>query len=100
MTVQPVQPIVAGDIVVPSSNTPMDKFFFDNRFMLLANAINGLIAQNAQFAGTEDTLVAAALDRLNAAWAPLLTQLQNQVELGFLVAQAVTTPPAGAVQLA
>ena len=99
MTVQSVSPIVAGDLVVPSAHTPMDKFFFDNRFLSLANAINGLIAQNAEFAQTENTLVAEALVRLNTAWGPLLTQLENAVEVGYLVAQSVMVPPSGGVSL-
>jgi len=99
MTAQPVQPLNASDLVVPSAHTPMDKRFFDNRFLTLMAAVNGLIAQNAEFAGTENTLVSEALVRLNTAWQPLLTQLQQAVDMGFLVAQAVIAPPAGPIAL-
>jgi hypothetical protein len=77
-----------SDLNVPASGLTLDYLFFNNRWAVIARAINSLNTQQQAFSATTDTLVAIGLQRINTVLGPLLTELQAAASNGFLVALA------------
>ena len=89
---------MSGDVInfkdfqVPPSGAILDYLFFNLRFLNMCSAINGLAARQDSFDATSATLVQTSLDRINAVLGPLLTELQEAAQSGFLIANAEGLP--------
>lgn len=81
-------PILFRDLQVPTDRTPMTRDFFNTRFKRLVDAINDNSNRLDEFSAIEDTLVTLGLERLNLSLGPLMTQLQQAADQGFLLAQS------------
>src|SRR4029077_7220525 len=62
--------------------------FFNTRFKRIIDAITDNSNRLDAFEGISDTLVTLGLERLNLSLGPLMTQLQQAADQGFLLAQS------------
>jgi hypothetical protein len=82
-------PVIAmKDLQVDVSGDVLDYLFFNQRFLIITNSINGLAARQDGYDETVNTLVQTGLDRINTVLGPFLTELQAASTLGFLVVEA------------
>lgn len=80
--------IATKDLQVPPAGAILDYLFFNKRFQVIVSAINLLAARQDGFDAAETDLVSLGLQRVDAVLGPLLTQLQQAAQLGFLIARA------------
>jgi hypothetical protein len=80
--------IAMKDLQVPPAGAVMDYLFFNKRFLVISNSINGLAARQDEYDVVVDTLVQTGLDRINLVLGPFLTELQAASDLGFLIVEA------------
>jgi hypothetical protein len=85
---------MTGDVVnfkdfqVPPAGAILDYNFFNLRFLIMCAAFNGLAARQDGYDVTMNTLVQTGLNRINLVLGPLLTELQEAAQSGFLIANA------------
>jgi hypothetical protein len=81
-------PILLKDLIVPTDRTALTRDFFNSRFKRIVDAISENSSRLDGFQSIEDDLVSLGLQRLNLSLGPLLTQLQQAADQGFLMAQS------------
>jgi hypothetical protein len=86
-------PVIAmKDLQVDVAGDVLDYIFFNQRFLIITNSINGLAARQDTYESTIADMTQLALDRTNMVLGPFLEQLQAAATLGFLVAEAWGAP--------
>jgi hypothetical protein len=84
--------IFMKDLQVDVSGDVLDYIFFNQRFLIITNSINGLAARQDSYDQTINSLMQLTLDRTNMVLGPFLADLQAASTLGFLVAEAWGAP--------
>jgi hypothetical protein len=84
--------IFMKDLQVDVSGDVLDYIFFNQRFLIITNSINGLAARQDSYESTIADLMQLTLDRTNMVLGPFLANLQAASTLGFLVAEAWGAP--------
>jgi hypothetical protein len=84
--------IFMKDLQVDVSGDVLDYIFFNSRFLIITNSINGLAARQDGYDSTIANLMQLTLDRTNMVLGPFLADLQAASTLGFLVAEAWGAP--------
>jgi hypothetical protein len=81
-------PIQLKDLIVPTDRTPLDRDFFNTRFKKIVDGISANAARLDALQSLSDDLVQLGLERLNLSLGPLLTQLQEAANQGFLMVKS------------
>jgi hypothetical protein len=81
-------PILLSELTVPTDRTPINREFFNKRFSRIVSAINGVSSRVDGFQSIEDTLLQSGLERLDLSLGPLMLQLQQAADQGFLMCRS------------
>lgn len=77
--------------VFVSADEEMNADFFNKRFTLIVGAINEAKALASVYGTTSQQLLTLGLTQINAALAPIISQLSNATTLGFLLGKSISS---------
>jgi hypothetical protein len=80
--------IFMKDLQVDVSGDVLDYIFFNQRFLIITNSINGLASRMDGYDATINDIMQIALNRTNMVLGPFLEQLQDAALYGFLTVEA------------